>query len=91
MRPGVLTGCCCVNFLTTGFRKCLIPSAPGESGSIQGGVRVEVCGTDDKATIIIEIRDGNDSQGPTTESRFKSPENIMQPLFPQDLESSWET
>lgn len=68
--PRVLTDCGCVSFLLTGFRKCLIQSGPRESGSVQGGARVEVCGTDDKATII-EMRNGNDtrgliSQGPAT-------------------------
>lgn len=63
MWPTVLIDFCRVNFLLTGFRKCPLRSVPEAAGSVQGGVRVEVCGTDDKATIIIEMRDGNDSRG----------------------------
>ena len=63
MWPRVLADSCHVNFLITGFRKCPIQSLPEESGSAQGGVRVEVCGTDNKAMVIIDMRDGNDSRG----------------------------
>ena len=55
MWPRVLADSCHVNFLITGFRKCPIQSLPEESGSAQGGVRVEVCGTDNIAMVIIEM------------------------------------
>lgn len=79
--PRVLTDSNCVDFVLIGFRKYPIQFVPEDLGSVQGGVRVEVCGTDDKAMITVEMRDGNDSRGLQAkallpQSCFKLPQNI---------------